>query len=214
VDVAGPKPLDEVPAPQVEIYDPDDIPRVDPAPIEVVPAQAVPLLAPVAPPAETGFRRSTQVRSQASQGYTPSMTGSKYTYAVSQVESQGVIYPDARVFVQDNFYQAELDVVAAIMTQLSLKAGLKEWGKNGFKAAHSEMKQFHLRKTFKPKHWQELSKAQRQTVLESHIFLKLKQDRKIKGRTVTGGINSATTSPRKMLAHQPSQQNQCFFRVS
>jgi hypothetical protein len=33
VDVAGPEALDEVPAPQVEIYDPDDIPHDDPAPI-------------------------------------------------------------------------------------------------------------------------------------------------------------------------------------
>jgi hypothetical protein len=49
------------------------------------------------------------------------------------------------------------------------------------------MKQLHIRKTFKPKHWRELSKAQRQTVLESHMFLKLKRDGKIKGRTVTGG---------------------------
>jgi hypothetical protein len=63
-----------------------------------------------------------------------------------------VLYHDAHMFVQDDFYQAEPDVVAAIMTQLSLKAGLKEWGKKGFKTAHSEMKQLHLRKTFKPKH--------------------------------------------------------------
>jgi hypothetical protein len=32
------------------------------------------------------------------------------------------------MFVQEDFYQAEPDVVAAIMTQLSPKAGLKEWG--------------------------------------------------------------------------------------
>jgi hypothetical protein len=88
VDVAGPESLDEVPAPQVEIYDPDDIPHDDPAPIEVVPAQAVPVPAPVAPPEETGLRRSTRVRTQASQGCTPSMTGSKYLYAVTQLESQ------------------------------------------------------------------------------------------------------------------------------
>jgi hypothetical protein len=49
------------------------------------------------------------------------------------------------------------------------------------------MKQLHIRKTFKPKHWRELSKSQRQTVLESHMFLKLKRDGKIKGRTVAGG---------------------------
>jgi hypothetical protein len=61
LDVEGPKAFNEVPAPQVEIYDPDDIPHDDPAPIEVVPAQAVPVPAPVAPPAETGLRRSTRV---------------------------------------------------------------------------------------------------------------------------------------------------------
>jgi hypothetical protein len=33
VDVAGPEALDEVPSPQVEIYDPDNIPHDDPAPI-------------------------------------------------------------------------------------------------------------------------------------------------------------------------------------
>jgi hypothetical protein len=56
------------------------------------------------------------------------MTGSKYSYAVTQLESQGVLNPDAHMFVQDNFYQAEPDVVTAIMKQLSRKAGLKEWG--------------------------------------------------------------------------------------
>jgi hypothetical protein len=125
VDVAGPETLDEVPAPQVEIYDPDDIPHDDPAPIAVVPAQVVPVLAPVTPPAETGLHRSTRVRTQASQGYTQIMTGSKYLYAVTQLESQGVLYPDAHMFVQDDFYQSEPDVVAAIMTQLSMKAVLK-----------------------------------------------------------------------------------------
>jgi hypothetical protein len=49
------------------------------------------------------------------------------------------------------------------------------------------MKQLHLRNTFKPKHWRELSQVQRQTVLESHMFLKQKRDGKIKGRTVAGG---------------------------
>jgi hypothetical protein len=57
VDVAGHEAFDEVPAPQVEIYDPNDIPRDNPAPIKVVPAQAVPVLALVAPPAETGLLR-------------------------------------------------------------------------------------------------------------------------------------------------------------
>jgi hypothetical protein len=49
------------------------------------------------------------------------------------------------------------------------------------------MKQLHFQNTFKPKHWQELSQVQRQTVLESHMFLKQKRDGKINGITVTGG---------------------------
>jgi hypothetical protein len=64
------------------------------------------------------------------------------------------------MFVQDDFYQAELDVVAAIMTQLSLKACLKEWGEEAFMAAQSEMQQLHFRNMFKPKHWRELSQVQ------------------------------------------------------
>jgi hypothetical protein len=49
------------------------------------------------------------------------------------------------------------------------------------------MKQLHLRNTFKPKHWSELSQVQRQTVLDYHMFLKHKRDGKIKGRTISGG---------------------------
>jgi hypothetical protein len=79
------------------------------------------------------------------------------------------------MFVQDDFYQDEPDIVAAIMTQLSIKAGLKEWVGQAFTSARSDMKQLHLRNTFKPKHWRELSRVQRQTVLESHLFLKQKR---------------------------------------
>jgi hypothetical protein len=91
------------------------------------------------------------------------------------------------MFVQEDFYQAEPDVVAAIMTQLSLKAGLKEWGEEAFMASQYEMKQFHFRNTFKPKHWRAPSQVQRQTLLESHMFIKQKRDGKIKRRTVDGG---------------------------
>jgi hypothetical protein len=123
------------------------------------------------------------------QGYTPSLSGSKYSYAVTQLESQVVLNPDSHMFVQEDFYQAEPDVVAAIMTQLSLKAGLKEWREEALMTAQSEMKQSYFRNTFKPNHWRELSQVQQQTVLESHMFLKQKRDGKIKGRTVAGGNN-------------------------
>jgi hypothetical protein len=53
------------------------------------------------------------------------MTGSKYSYAVTQLETHGVLHPDSHMFVQEDFYQSDPDVVAHIMTQLSLKSGLK-----------------------------------------------------------------------------------------
>jgi hypothetical protein len=121
VDLKVPEAQDKVPAPQVEIDD-LDIPHDDPAPIEVAPTQAAQALetpAPVTPPAqEPGLRISMRVRSQENQGYTPIMIGLMYAYTVTQMESQGVLNPDAHMFVQEDFYQAEPDVVAAIMTQL------------------------------------------------------------------------------------------------
>ena len=73
------------------------------------------------------------------------------------------------------------------MTQLSLKAGLKRWGDEGKIAAFQELKQLHLRDTYKPLHWHELTAEQKQTVLESHVFLKMKRSGKIKARKVAGG---------------------------
>jgi hypothetical protein len=190
VDVEGTETQDAVPAPQVEIDD-LGIHHANPAPIEVAPTQEEPRTetpTPVALPAQAPeLRRSTRVRSQKNQGFTPTLSGSKYSYAVTQLESQGVLNPDLHMFVQEGFYQAEPDFVVAIATQLSLKAGLKEWGEEAFMVAQSEIKKLHFRNTFKLKHWRELSRVQRQTVLESHMFLKQKWDGKIKGRTVAGG---------------------------
>jgi hypothetical protein len=128
----------------------------------------------VAQPMETtGLQRSTRVRLQPKQ-YEPTMTGSKYSYAVMQQEMHGALLPDSHMFIQEDFYQSDPNVVAHVMTQLSLKSGLKQWGDKAYAAVTSEMKQLHFQKTFKPKHWNELSETQRQTVLESHMFLKEK----------------------------------------
>jgi hypothetical protein len=91
VDVEGTETQDVVLAPQVEIDD-LDIHHADPDPIEVAPTQEEPRTetpAPVALPAQApDLRRSTRVRSQTNQGYTLSLSGSKYSYAVTQLESQ------------------------------------------------------------------------------------------------------------------------------
>ena len=115
------------------------------------------------------------------------MTGSKYAIAVTQLEDHGLLHPDLHEAFYHHAVSEQPDVIAAIMTQLSLKAGLKEWGGRAREAVHSEMKQLHMRDTFEPVHWSELGEEEKKTVLESHMFLKLKRDGKIKGRTVAGG---------------------------
>ena len=80
------------------------------------------------------------------------------------------------------------------MTQLSLKSGLRAWGDKAYTAVQSELKQLHFRNTFKPEHWRELTHTQRQTVLESHMFLKEKIYEAIKGRAVAGGNKQRHTS--------------------
>ena len=50
-----------------------------------------------------------------------------------------------------------------------------------------EMKQLHFRNTFDPRHHSDLTEKDKAEVLESHMFLKQKRDRKIKGRKVAGG---------------------------
>jgi hypothetical protein len=118
------------------------------------------------------------------------------------------------MFVQEDFYQSDPDVVAHIMTQLSLKSGLKQWGDKAYAAVTLEMKQLHFRNTFKPKHWSKLSKTQCQTVLESHMFLKEKRDGSSKEGPWLEELSSETTFPRKMQVRQPSPQKPYYYRTS
>ena len=90
------------------------------------------------------------------------------------------------MFMHQYFYQSDPDVVASIMTQLSLKAGLKQWGDEALAAVTYETKQLHFWDTFKPMHRKNLSHTHSQIVLESHMLLKEKRDGKINGWTVAG----------------------------
>ena len=53
------------------------------------------------------------------------MQGSWYSDAASTQIAQGELYPDSHMFVQDNFYQYDINIIAYVMNQLSLKAALK-----------------------------------------------------------------------------------------
>jgi hypothetical protein len=48
------------------------------------------------------------------------------------------------MFIQEDFYQSNPDVMVHIMTQLSLKTGLKQWGDKAYMAVMLEMKQLHM----------------------------------------------------------------------
>jgi hypothetical protein len=141
VDIAGQ-------APQTVEIDDLNIPQPNPPLINTVEELTVPQIeqdesTQVAQLMETtGLRRSTRVKIQPKL-YEPTMTGSKYSYAVMQLETHGVLHPDSHMFIQEDFYLSDPNVVGHIMTQLSLKSGLKQWGDKAYAAVTSEMKQLH-----------------------------------------------------------------------
>ena len=69
------------------------------------------------------------------------------------MEIQVVVNPDAHMFVHEEFYQAKPDVVASVMTKLSLKSVTRACGDKAYTLVQSETKQLHFWNTFKPKHW-------------------------------------------------------------
>ena len=109
------------------------------------------------------------------------MIGKRYDYAMMQLDIQGVIHPDAHIFSQEVLYQDKPDVVEKIITQLSLKAGLKEWVDKAYSAAKSKMKQLQFRNKFIFIHWSDLNYKGLQIVLDSQMLIKENRDRKIKG---------------------------------
>ena len=115
----------ETPPKAGDIYDPD-IPQ-DPIIIALeVPADPDGATQ-VSKPSTGETHRYTRVRSQPDT-YSPSMTGKRYEYAMTQLDIQGVLNPDTHMFAQEDFYQSKTNVVIAIMNKLSLKVVFKEWG--------------------------------------------------------------------------------------
>ncbi len=79
------------------------------------------------------------------------------------------------------------DIVGMVMAQVSMKAALKKWNKAAEQAITIEMKQLHWLNLYKPMHWHGLTQAQKEHILESHIFVEEKWDGKTKARKVVGG---------------------------
>ena len=88
---------------------------------------------------------------------------------------------------EENEDQNFILVAHYVMTQYSMKAGLKHFKERGEEAASAELKQLHWRDTFEPINPSDLTPEELKEVLESHMFLKEKRDQSVKGRVVAGG---------------------------
>ena len=131
-----------------------------------------------------GVRRSNRNRNKPER-LIPTIGGKTYhsTTAtnVHLPNEQAVLHPD---YHMDQQYAL---VCCYVMTQLSMKAGLKRWKQKAENAVTSELEQLHFRDTFEPLNPKKLSKDEYSKVLESHLFLKEKRDESVKGRMVAGG---------------------------
>ena len=110
-------------------------------------------------------------------------------------------------------FEEQQSVVSAIITQLSLKVGLKTWGEKGKKYMKSEMRQIHLRDTFEPQFRHEMSANEKAEVIESHMFLKLNRDGTIKGRAVAVETNEEVLLERRKIVHPRLRSRRCCYPV-
>ena len=80
------------------------------------------------------------------------------------------------------------EVIGRTMVQLSMKAAEREFGViRTDKACRAEVNQIHMRNSFVPKHWEELTPKQKSNILESFIVVKEKTSGVDKGRLVING---------------------------
>jgi hypothetical protein len=74
-----------------------------------------------------------------------------------------------------------------VMTQHSMKKGLKEFGTEGTKAVLKELHQLHTRKVLEPKDPKYMTTMDRRRALQYLMFLKKKRNGMIKGRGCANG---------------------------
>jgi hypothetical protein len=77
--------------------------------------------------------------------------------------------------MDDGVYKINPEVCGLVMAQLSMKSGAAKLGELPVTAAvEAEMKQIHMRDTFVPKHWKDLSTKQKDQILEAFMFVEKK----------------------------------------
>ena len=106
------------------------------------------------------------------------MKGKKYSFATTAHGSN---------MLDDKAYEYNQVVTYSFMQQLSVKAGLKEWGDDARAAGEKEISQLQWRKTFVAKQMSDLTTEQRGKILPSHMFVVKKRDGVTKARIVADG---------------------------
>jgi hypothetical protein len=147
---------------------------------------------PTPPPSRQGMAACNARVRKPPKKYALYMQGKKYTVVMSQIaeclkeSKNGMTLAQMSVKLMSPGAHRKADVVGMIMAQLSMKAAIKKWGEHAKFAILKEMKQLHWCNSYKPKHWYDLTKKQKQQILESHIFVGEKKDGAIKARKVIG----------------------------
>ena len=91
-------------------------------------------------------------------------------------------------------------MVRHCLSQYSLKAGLKKFGKQGEAAVRKELGQFHDLNVFIPVDAKKLTRKERQDALASLIFLKEKRDGTVKARACADGRKQRETTAEEEAA--------------
>ena len=112
------------------------------------------------------------------------MSGNKYETVNTQVECEDTLHPNYDMFICQEMIEEVTDAEAVIMTQVSLKEGMKCWKGKRQSAAKYETNQLNFRENFKPKHYRDLNEYQKNMIFEFYMFLKEKRESKIKVKTV------------------------------
>ena len=81
-----------------------------------------------------------------------------------------------------------------------MKEGMRQWGEQATEAVTTELEQIHYHNTLEPANHRSLSKEEYEKVLESHLFLKQKRDKTIKGRMVARGNKQHITIDKEDVA--------------
>lgn len=100
-------------------------------------------------------------------------------------------------------HQAEQEFMSTLLTQFSMKKGIKEFGKPGVDAVLKELKQLHDRKVIIPEDASKMTRTQKRAALAYLMFLRKKNEaEKSRAEAVQMDVSSDCIQRKKKPVHQ------------